>query len=71
MVRTGATFEDACAVYLGWLGDVRARKQSTLRDYRGSIRTHLLPWFGGMRIEDITPEHCETWAAAFGPPPDK
>jgi integrase len=66
MVRTGATFEDACSIYLRWLEDVRDRKPSTLRDYRGSIRTHLLPWFGGMRVEDITPEHCEAWAAGFG-----
>ncbi len=66
MVRTGATFEDACAEYLHWLGDVRQRKPSTLRDYRGIIRTHLEPFFGGVAVEDISSEHVEAWAAQLG-----
>lgn len=63
MVRTGATFEDSCAEYLEWLEHVRQRKPSTLRDYRRTCRTHLIPFFGGMAVEDITPEHVEAWAA--------
>ena len=34
MVRTGATFAEAVAEYLRWLEHDRARKPSTLRDYR-------------------------------------
>ncbi len=63
MVRTGVLFEDACAEYLDWLEHVRQRKPSTLRDYRGTCRTHLIPYFCGMAVEDITPEDVEAWAA--------
>jgi integrase len=66
MVRTGATFEDACAEYLHWLEEVRQRKPSTLRDYRGIIRVHLIPFFTGVPVEDITPEDADAWAAQLG-----
>lgn len=59
MVRTGGTFDDACEDYLHWLEDVRQRRPSTLRDYRGIIRTHLTPFFGGMALEDISQAHVE------------
>jgi hypothetical protein len=41
MVRTEVTFAEACEEYLRWLERDRQRKPSTLRDYRGIIRTHL------------------------------
>ena len=66
MVRTDVSFEEACEQYLQWLADVRQRKASTLRDYRGVIRTHLTPFFGGTAVEDITPDDVEAWASQLG-----
>ena len=43
MVRTGATFADAVAEYMGWLEQDRARKPTTLRGYESIMRAHLLP----------------------------
>src|SRR4051812_2137495 len=62
MVRTGATFADAAAEYLRWIEHDRARKPSTVRDYRSIINAHLLPAFGTKRHEDITTEGVERWA---------
>ena len=67
MVRTGATFADAAAEYLRYVADERGCKPSTLRDYRSIIEAHLLPRFGGERIEDITPAMIEAWRASLGP----
>lgn len=63
MVRTGATFDEAVAEYMRWLEIDRQRKPSTLRDYRSIISAHLLPGFGGQRLEDITTEQVEGWSA--------
>jgi integrase len=66
LIRTDVTFGEACDEYLHWLDEYRQRKPSTLRDYRGIIRTHLLPAFATMAVEDITPERVEQWAARLG-----
>ena len=63
MVRSGAVFEDAVAEFMRWLEFDRQRKPSTLRDYQSIIRAHLLPAFGGRRLEDITTEQVEHWSA--------
>jgi integrase len=65
MVRTGATFADAAAEYLRWIEHDRARKPSTVRDYQSIINAHLLPAFGPQRLEDITTEGVERWAAGL------
>jgi integrase len=65
MVRTGATFADAAAEYLRWIEHDRARKPSTVRDYQSIINAHLLAAFGKRRLEDITTEGIERWAAAL------
>jgi integrase len=65
MVRTGATFADAAAEYLRYAADERGCKPSTLRDYRSIIDAHLLPRFGGERIEDITPAKIEEWRGSL------
>jgi len=62
MVRTGATFQDAAAEYMRWLTDDRQRKPSTLRDYHSILHAHLLPEFGGSRLEDITTDQVEAWS---------
>src|SRR5688572_3208166 len=63
MVRTGATVADACAEYLRYIEHDRQRKPSTLRDYDSIFRNHVLPHLGPIRLEDLTPERVERWAA--------
>ena len=41
-VRTGATFADAAAEWLRFIEEDRARKQSTLVDYRSALKAHLV-----------------------------
>ena len=65
MVRTGATFADAAAEYLRYIGEDRQRKASTVEDYRSIVRVHLLPAFGERRLEDITTADVEAFAAAL------
>src|SRR3954452_15063927 len=61
MVRTGVSFADACGEYLRYVEHDLDRKPSTLCDYRSTIRAHLLPAFGSMRLEDVTAERIEAW----------
>jgi integrase len=63
MVRTGATFADAAAEYLRYIGEDRGRKASTVEDYRSIINVHLLPEFGEQRLEDITVPSVEAFQA--------
>ncbi len=65
LVRTGATFEDACAEYLRYVEHDRGRKPSTVRGYRSAIVAHLLPVFGAMPIEAVTTEPIERWLEGF------
>jgi len=65
LVRSGATFADACAEYLRYIAEDRNRKASTVEDYRSIIRTHLLPAFADERIEDVTPAAVEAFQAAL------
>ena len=61
MVRTGATFADAAAEWLRFIEEDRARKPSTLLDYRSALKAHLLPAFGALPLESITPEQVDAW----------
>lgn len=63
MVQTGATFADAAAEYLRYIGEDRGRKASTVEDYRSIIRVHLLPEFGELRLEDVTVAAVEAFQA--------
>ena len=65
MLRTGATFADAAAEYLRYIEVDRGRKPSTVRGYRSAIAKHLLPAFGSMAVEAVTPEAIERWSAGF------
>jgi integrase len=67
LVRTGMTFAEAAEQYLTWLEVDRERKPSTLRDYRSILRTHLLPAFGDIVIEDLTPAQIEHWRLELDP----
>jgi integrase len=63
MVKTGATFADAAAEYLRYIGEDRNRKASTVEDYRSIINTHLLPAFGELALEDVGVASVETFQA--------
>jgi integrase len=59
--RSGATFADAAAEWLRFIEQDRERKPSTIRDYRSSLKAHLLPAFGEMPLEEITSSVIEQW----------
>jgi hypothetical protein len=61
MVRTGVAFAEACEDYLAHKEADRRLKPTTLRDYRSTVKFHLLPAFGALRVEDITTDMIETW----------
>ena len=61
MVRTGATFADAAAEWLRYIEHERARKPSTIADYRSAVKAHLNPAFGELPLEQVTTETIEAW----------
>jgi integrase len=61
MVRTGATFADAAAEWLRYVEHDRRRKPSTVAGYESIVRSELLPRFGEVAIESITPAMIEAW----------
>jgi integrase len=65
-VRSGATFADAAAEWLRFVADDRERKPSTLKDYRSIVHGRLLPAFGAMALEDVTPAVVEQWRLSLG-----
>jgi len=65
LVATGALFDDACEEWLRYVEQERDCKPSTLRDYRSTVQAHLLPAFGGVRVEDVTAEAIEHWRAGL------
>jgi integrase len=66
MVRTGATLAEAAEEWLRYVEQDRDVKPSTLTDYRSVLKAHLLPTFGEMRLEVITPQRVEAWRASLG-----
>jgi len=64
MVRTGATFEDACAEFMRYVEHDRGRKPWTLRGYQSMIDAHLLPAFGKLPVENLTTQQIEQWIAS-------
>ena len=65
MVRTGATFADATAEFLRYAEHDRGCKPSTLRAYRSDIEAHLVPGFGSMQLEEITPAAIDRWRGSL------
>jgi hypothetical protein len=61
MVRIGVTFGDAAEEWLRFIEEDRVRKPSTLNDYRSALKAHLLPAFGSLPLESITPEQIDAW----------
>lgn len=58
------TVEEAGAAYVEHLRTVKQRKRTTLADYEGYLRRHLVPWFGGRTVDRIEPEHVEAYMRA-------
>lgn len=44
------------------------RRVSTVNGYKSSIRLYVLPEFGELTIEQITPEHIQEWIDGFSRP---
>ncbi len=65
-VRTGATFADAAAEWLRYVSEDRDVKPSTLTDYKSVVGSRLLPAFGELRLEELTPPRIEAWRASPG-----
>ena len=65
IVRTGVPFEEAAKEWLRYAEEDRACKPTTMRDYRDSVRCRLIPFFGGMKIEQVTPQAIEVWRAGL------
>lgn len=64
-VRSGATFADAAAEWLRYIEHDRGRKPSTVEGYRSIVRSELLPAFGPMALEAVTPGAIESWQASM------
>ena len=52
-------FADAAPEWLRFIEEDRARKPSTLLDYRSALKAHLLRTFGALPLESITPEQID------------
>jgi integrase len=65
MVQTGATFADAAAEWLRYIEHDRDRKPSTVAGYRSIVGSELLPRFGEMRLESVTPAAIESWQGSM------
>ncbi|MBA3304732.1 MAG: hypothetical protein H0U25_02235, partial [Thermoleophilaceae bacterium] len=65
VTQTGATFADAAAEWLRYVEHDRDCKPSTLGDYRSVVNGRLLPTFGDLALEEITPRRIEAWRAGL------
>lgn len=61
----GVLFEEAAREWLRYAQEDRACKPTTLRDYKNTIERRMLPWFGGMPLEELTPHLIEDWRASL------
>lgn len=63
IVATAArrTLGEAGSAYVDHLEHVMERKRSTIQDYRGHLRRHLVPFFGERPIDKIGPAQVEQY----------
>jgi integrase len=61
VVRTGVRFDEAAEEWLRYAVEDRACKPSTMQDYRHTVRRVLIPFFGALPVEAITPQAIEVW----------
>ncbi len=66
MSRSGVTFREAAAEWRRFIEQDRECKPSTLKDYRSALEARLLPAFGDVAMEEVTPESIQTWRASLG-----
>ena len=60
--RSGKTFGDAVAEWLRYVEHEKARRPSTLRDYRNTANAAMLPEFGAQTpLEEIDADRIEAW----------
>jgi len=50
--------------YIEHLAHVKQRKRTTIQDYRGYLRRHLVPHFGERKLDRIEPAHVEAYLHA-------
>lgn len=55
------SFAEVAARYIDHVEHVMQRKPSTVRDYRGYVRKHLGPYFGGKDIARISPDEVAAY----------
>jgi len=60
-VRTGASFADAAAEWLRYVEHDRKRQVSTVVGYRSALSAHLLPEFGHLALERVTPQVIDAY----------
>lgn len=60
-LEVGVTFEQAAREWITWCETERALKPSTLQDYKSVVAIHLIPAFGDMSLDAVTPDHVERW----------
>jgi integrase len=65
MVRTGTTFSVAATEWLRYCVEDRACKPSTMVDYRHTVSRVLVPIFGPLLLEDISPPSIEVWRGSL------
>jgi integrase len=58
------TVAEAGERYIQHLARVKQRKRTTVQDYRGYLRRHLVPYFGERTLERIGPEQVEAYLHA-------
>jgi hypothetical protein len=65
LVRGEVRFDEAARERLRYAAEDRACKPTTMRNYRNTVERRLMPFFGGMRLDAITPQMIETWRASL------
>jgi integrase len=58
------TVEEAGSAYIDHLEHVMERKRTTIADYRGYLRKHLAPFFGGRPLDKIDRARVESYLLA-------
>jgi integrase len=62
--RQRKTVGEAGELYLAHLEHVMERKRTTLQDYRGYLRRHLVPFFGSRPLDKIDRARVEAFMTA-------
>lgn len=58
------TFESFARQWLDTYPDARQHRRTTRADYRAMVENHLIGWFGGRRLADVTTADVDAYVAA-------